>query len=272
MLDVEGSSLYYQVKGEGTPIVFIHPPLLTSVNFLYQLEQLSKIYKVITFDIRGHGRSVYSKQAITYPLIINDIVSLLNHLGIEKAYICGYSTGGSILLEFLLANPNRGLGGIVISGMSEVKDFYLKQRISLAAKLANKKAISVLTLAIAWGNSNTRQVFSKLYKEASYGDARNIQQYYRYSLHYNCTSRLKDIDLPVLLVFGTKDKTFHQYARILQEKLPYNELAFFEEEKHQIPTKAAVKLNKIIDEFIQNHYEVNRGNTIAQNEDLFFDF
>ncbi|WP_274306956.1 alpha/beta fold hydrolase [Solibacillus daqui] len=257
MLDVEGSSLYYQAKGEGTPIVFIHPPLLTCTNFVYQLEQLSKMYKVITFDIRGHGRSVYSKQAITYPLIVNDIVKLLNHLSIEKAYICGYSAGGSILLEFLLTNPSRALGGIVISGMSEVNDIYLKQRISLAIKLANKKAISILTLAISWGNSNTRKIFSKLYEDASYGDARNIQQYYRYSLHYNCTSRLQDIDSPLLLVFGTKDESFHQYARILHEKLPNSELVFLEKEKHQIPTKAAIKLNETIDKFIQNQQDVN---------------
>ncbi len=257
MLDVEGSNIYYQVKGEGTPIVFIHPPLLTSTNFVYQLEQLSKTFKVITFDIRGHGKSVYSKQAITYPLIVNDIVNLLDYLKIEKAFICGYSTGGSILLEFLLMNPSRGLGGIIISGMSEVKDFYLKQRIALAVKLANKKAISVLTLAVAWGNSNTRQVFRKLYKDASYGDARNIQQYYNYSLRYNCTSRLQDINSPVLLVFGTKDKAFHQYAHLLHEKLPHNEFVFLENEKHQIPTKAVVKLNEKIDTFIQKHSVIN---------------
>lgn len=257
MLDVEGSSLYYQVQGEGTPIVFIHPPLLTSTNFVYQVEQLSKTYKVITFDIRGHGRSVYSKLVLTYQLIANDIVSLLDHLGIDKAYICGYSTGGSILLEFLLLYPDRAHGGILISGMSEVKGLYLKQRISLAVKLANKKAISMLTVIITWGNSESHHTFRKLLKDASYGDTRNIQQYYRYSLQYNCTSRLQDIYLPILLVFGEKDKAFHPYACLLNEKLPQNELLFLEKEKHQIPTKAAVKLNGKIDEFIRNHSIVN---------------
>lgn len=260
MLDVEGGSLYYQVKGEGMPIIFIHPPLLTSTNFVYQLEQLSKTYKVITFDIRGHGRSVYSKQPITYSLIVNDIVHLLDYLGVEKAFICGYSTGGSILLEFLLMYPNRALGGIIISGMSEVKDFYLKQRISLGVKLSNKKTISVLTLAISWGNSKTRQIFRNLYKEASYGDARNIQQYYRFSLHYNCTSRLQVINSPILLVFGEKDKSFHKYAFILHENLPQNELIILENENHQIPTKAAFKLNEKIVEFIQKHSIINLYN------------
>ena len=110
MLDLDGISLYYTVKGKGIPIVFIHPPVLTSVNFKYQMDELSKKFKVITFDIRGHGRSKYSKQAITYQLIVEDIKHLLDHLEVKKAFICGYSTGGSISLEFLLSHGDRALG------------------------------------------------------------------------------------------------------------------------------------------------------------------
>lgn len=136
MLDVDGSSLYYIVKGKGVPIVFIHPPVLTCVNFEYQIEGLSQNFKVIAFDIRGHGRSQYSKQPITYPLIAEDIRCLLDHLEIKKAFVCGYSTGSSIALEFLLAFAERALGGILIGGMSEVRDGYLKNKISLGVKLA----------------------------------------------------------------------------------------------------------------------------------------
>lgn len=254
MLNVERMNLYYQVKGEGIPIVFIHPPLLTSVNFVYQLEGLSKHYKVIIFDIRGHGRSEYSEQTITYSIIVQDIEALLDHLGIKKAFICGYSTGGSIVLEFLLAKANRSLGGIVISGMSEVRDLTLAQRISVAVRLSNAKFISFLSLAVTWGNANTRQLFKKMYRESSYGDIRNIRQYYRYSLHYNCTNQLPKIDSSVLLVYGSKDSSFHKYARLLHEKLPCNALVFLAKEKHQIPTKAAASLNECIHQFIQKHY------------------
>ncbi|KMK76799.1 alpha/beta fold hydrolase [Alkalihalobacillus pseudalcaliphilus] len=249
-LDVNGSRLYYSVKGEGIPLVFIHPPLLASANFDYQINELSFNYKVITFDIRGHGRSAYSKESITYPLIVGDILSLLDHLRIDKAFICGYSTGGTIVLEYLLTNANRALGGIVISGMSEVKDFYLKQRISLAIKLIEVKAFPLLSMAITWGNSDKQETYKRLHKESILGNEKNIQQYYQYSLEYNCTSRLHKIDLAVLLVYGAKDKFFHRYANILHKKLVNNKLMFLEKEKHQIPTKAALKLNSIIDDFL----------------------
>lgn len=251
-LDVGGSSLYYSVSGEGTPIVFIHPPLLTSANFKYQIEDLSRTYKVITFDLRGHGRSQYSEEPITYSLIAKDICKLLDHLDIPKAYLCGYSTGGTILLEFLITCTERSLGGIIISGMSEVCDMYLEKRISLARIFAKAGAIRTLGFAIAWGNSNTKEIFKLMFKEALKGDARNIEQYYSYSKDYNCTNQLESISHPVLLVYGTKDKSFHKYARMLHEKLAHSELKFIHQ-KHQIPTKSAYKMNQLIRQFIHAH-------------------
>ena len=250
MLDVDGISLYYNVKGEGTPIVFIHPPLLTSANFRYQIDELSQKFKVIIFDIRGHGRSSYSVQPITYPLIVEDIKRLLDHLKIPKAFLCGYSTGGSIGLEFLLTYPNRSIGGIIISGMSEVGNWYLKRRIFLARSILKAGAVRFLASVITWGNSDTKETFRELLKEGLKGDSRNIEQYYRYSLHYNCTNRLSMIELPILLVYGTEDKSFHGYANLLHEKLPYSELKFLPNEKHQLPTKAAKELNQLINQFI----------------------
>nr|WP_263327466.1 alpha/beta hydrolase [Neobacillus sp. Marseille-Q6967] len=253
MLEVDGVRLYYTVKGEGIPIIFIHPPLLTSENFSYQLEGLAQTFKIITFDIRGHGRSQYSNKPLTYPLIVEDMKRILDHLEIDKAYICGYSTGGSILLEFILRYKEKSLGGIVISGMSETSDLYLKQRISLAIKLADPKTLPLLARAISWGNADTKETYKKLYDEAIKGDSRNIKQYYQYSLQYNCTNQLKSINVPIFLVYGNKDKAFHRYARTLKKGLPKYELEYLLNEKHQIPTKAAAKLNRLIRVFIEKN-------------------
>ena len=88
-LDVEGCNLYYIVKGKGTPIIFIHPPTLTCENFEYQLEELSRNFKVIAFDVRGHGNSQSSSQPITYSLIAKDMKSLLDHLEIKSLLYVG---------------------------------------------------------------------------------------------------------------------------------------------------------------------------------------
>ncbi|WP_428912312.1 alpha/beta fold hydrolase [Niallia sp. Krafla_26] len=248
-LDLDSIRLFYKDNGEGPTVVFIHPPLLTSANFDYQVDELSRHFRVITFDIRGHGRSPYSTEPITYSIIVEDIKNLLDSLEIDKAFLCGYSTGGSIVFEFLQSYADRALGGIVISGMSEVSDWYLEKRISMASLLSKPRMIGLLGLAISWGNSNTKENFRHMYRESLKGDSRNIKQYYSYSLRYRCTHQLDRIHHPILLIYGKKDKTFHKYAKILHEKLPYNQLKFIDE-KHQIPTKSATELNSLISEFI----------------------
>ncbi|HJV16771.1 MAG TPA: alpha/beta hydrolase [Bacillales bacterium] len=252
MLNVDGVSIYYRVIGEGVPIIFIHPPLITSTIFTYQVAELSKHFKMITFDIRGHGKSHYSNQAVTYPLIADDIHQLLDHLEIKQSYICGYSTGGSVALEFLLRYPQQAFGGMIISGMSEITDWYQKCRIFIGKTLSKPSTLQLLSFAISFGNANKKEVYQQLHNEALKGYSKNIEQYYQYSLDYNCTDQLHKIHHPILLIYGGKDKAFHRYARLLHEKLPRNEFKMLENEKHQIPTKASVELNKVILQFIKN--------------------
>lgn len=250
-----GCKLYFTVQGQGTPILFIHPPVLTHLNFESQMKELSKYFKVVSFDIRGHGRSSCSKQPLDYPLIVNDMEQLLNHLGIQSAFICGYSTGGTIALEFLLSKADRACGGIVISGMSEVSDWYLKNQIVLAIALAKLKALSALNFSISWTNADNKSSFWKMFKENQNGSVQNMEQYYKCSLTYNCTEQLKKIKSPVLLIYGQKDKRFYRYAHLLDEKLPNGELKWVQQGKHQIPAKSAFELNGLIKQFIDRHTE-----------------
>lgn len=252
-LELEDTSLFYNVNGEGPPIVFIHPPTLTSATFDGQVEELSKSYKVITFDIRGHGKSEASSKPITYRLIVEDILQILDHLQIEKTFLCGYSTGGSIVLEYILNSPERAFGGIVIGGMSDVRDSYLRNKISVGEKLANAGAIPLVAAAISWSNSADLQHFKRLYKEAIRGNPRNIEEYYRYSLFYNCTNLLEKIDLPILLVFGEKDTPFHAYANLLHQRISNNELVYVSGVDHRIPSKKARQLNSFISQFIKKN-------------------
>ena len=125
--------------------------------------------------------------------------------------------------------------------MSEVRDRNLKEEDFIRNKNWQKqKALSILAWSISWSNSNTKAVVSiNVFTEARKGNAKNIEQYYRYSLNYDCTYLLENIQHPILLVYGREDSPFYKYAKLLQKKLPHNELKFIDHVEHQIPTKAA---------------------------------
>ncbi|GAB7054275.1 MULTISPECIES: alpha/beta fold hydrolase [Paenibacillus] len=253
--DINGTRLYYQVKGQGVPILFLHPPLMTGLTFAYQQHQLADQFQVITFDIRGHGKSPYSRQSVTYSLIAEDIRQLMDELGIPKAYLCGYSTGGSIALEAMLNYPDRFLGAILVSTMSEVSTPVLKMQIWLASALTAARVKRLLAAAISAGNADSLQTYKQLYGSSMQGDIRNMYQYYRFSAKYNCTKRLKEVRAPILLLFGQKDKRFKRYVRILHRQLPVSSLYMLENARHQLPTKEAQRMNDIIRTWVARQQE-----------------
>ncbi|WP_245596237.1 alpha/beta fold hydrolase [Paenibacillus taiwanensis] len=244
--------LHVQTFGEGIPIIFIHPPLLTNANFRYQQIDLSDDYWIITFDIRGHGKSAHSDASITYTLIVEDIHQLMDKLDIKRAFVCGYSTGGSVALEALLTHPNRFYGGILISAMSEATDVKLRSRIRLAIGLSRwQPLLHLLRWAISWGNADSKLTFKQLLRQAKQGHRDNIHQYYQCSLNYNCTEQLRHITAPILLLYGEKDTDFSSYRHKLQQGLPNCKLVIFQEEQHQLPTKAAGEVNKTIRKWVE---------------------
>lgn len=253
--EINGTKIHYRIKGQGVPIVFVHPPLMTERTFMYQLRQLADRFQVITFDIRGHGDSPYSAEPITYPLLAEDIRHLMDYLEIRKAYLCGYSTGGSIVLETMLTYPERYLGGILVSSMSEVSSWILKAEIWLASVLSAAGAKRLLSAAISAGNADSLQTFKQLYGSSIRGDIRNLHQYYRYSLNYNCTKRLGELRAPILLLYGQKDKTFKRYVRILQKHLPVSSLYMLGNAAHRLPTKEAMRMNDIIQTWVARQQE-----------------
>ncbi|WP_147535529.1 alpha/beta fold hydrolase [Bacillus marasmi] len=250
-LKVEGTNLYYQVQGEGVPIVFVHPPLLTSSNFKYQVNELSKEFQTIVFDIRGHGNSSFSKEPVTHSRISKDIKQLLDHLQITQAFLCGYSTGGTVVLDFLLTYPHRAKGAILLAPMPEVNDWRLKQELQLAILFSKTKLITPLRYAICFSNADNKSMFRELLSESKKGCSDNIRQYYQSSLTYQSTQSIGKISTPTLLLYGEKNRQFHQYARMIESRVPNSQLQLIQNAKHQLPTKAAEETNSLIKSFVQ---------------------
>lgn len=262
---VNGTKLHYHVTGDGMPLIFVHPPLLNQEIFNYQVAQLSDLYKVVTFDIRGHGQSISSDTPLTYPLIAEDMKQLLNFLEIKEAVVCGYSTGGAIALEAMLTYPDRFIGGILISGQSEISGRVTRTRAFIAKNLTRLKAKRILSGLVGWSNADMNVTFNNLYKGAVNGSSKNIRQYYNYSLDYSCTNRLDAIDQPVLLLYGKNDTEFRKYAKILDERLRNRDLIFIEGVGHQIPTKAPRTLHRLLNQWMERHFTGKRDATRTEN-------
>jgi pimeloyl-ACP methyl ester carboxylesterase len=107
LADVNGIKLYYAVYGSGEPLLMLHGGLGHSDVWGAQIPVFAKKYKVIAVDSRGHGRSTRDDHPFGYDLMADDVIALMDKLGIDKASIVGWSDGGIIGLDIAIRHPER---------------------------------------------------------------------------------------------------------------------------------------------------------------------
>jgi pimeloyl-ACP methyl ester carboxylesterase len=104
---VNGIELYHAVYGQGDPVILLHGGLGNSDYWGHQIPALAEGHRVIVVDSRGHGRSTRDAQAYGYDLMASDVIALMDHLGVPKASIVGWSDGGIIGLDIAMNHPDR---------------------------------------------------------------------------------------------------------------------------------------------------------------------
>ena len=107
MAPVNDIQMYYAVYGEGEPVLLIHGGLGNADVWGFQVPALAESHKVIVADSRGHGRSTRSEKPFGYELMADDYLALLDHLGIDKVALVGWSDGGIIGLDIAIRHPER---------------------------------------------------------------------------------------------------------------------------------------------------------------------
>lgn len=113
-LDLDGDRVYYEVAGEGAPLVFVHAGFVDSAMWDDQWHIYARHYRVIRFDMRGFGRSDRVDAPVDRR---SDLVRLMRHLGIERAAILGCSLGGTIALDMALEHPEMVAALVVVAAV-----------------------------------------------------------------------------------------------------------------------------------------------------------
>src|SRR2546429_9247281 len=104
---VNGLNLYYETHGSGRPLILLHGGLMSSEMFGPVLPQLAQSHQVIAPDLQGHGRTADIDRPIDVRLMADDIAALIDHLGLEKPDLVGYSLGGGVALHTAARYPAK---------------------------------------------------------------------------------------------------------------------------------------------------------------------
>jgi pimeloyl-ACP methyl ester carboxylesterase len=98
-------SMYYEIHGQGRPLVLLHGAYMTVDAFGPLLSGLAETHQVIAPEMQGHGRTADADRPITYEQMADDTAALARHLGLENADVVGYSLGGGVALQVAIRHP-----------------------------------------------------------------------------------------------------------------------------------------------------------------------
>src|SRR5438094_10303897 len=126
---LNGLDLYYETHGTGRPLILLHGGLGSGEMFGPVLPQLAKSHQVIAVDLQGHGRTADIDRPIDVRLMADDIAALIDHLGLKKSDLVGYSLGGGVALHTAAKYPANVRRLVAVSANIRPDAIYPEMRV-----------------------------------------------------------------------------------------------------------------------------------------------
>lgn len=236
-LEVQGTRLYYEVHGQGEPLLLLHGGLGFIETWQKQIPALARHYQIIALDNRNHGRSTDDGQHLSYAQMAQDALALLDALKIKKVHVLGWSDGGSIALEMALQAPERVHSLLLVATRFHYQGVQTDRQLSAEQVMAETAGLQ----AFYQQHAPQGQRWSDLVQ-------RSVRLWA--SQPELTPEQLSHIQLPSLLLYGTKERYVEpQHAQQLADVLAAK-LIWFPEAGHTLPQERAAAFNYQVLQFL----------------------
>lgn len=251
----------YDVQGRGAPVILIHGLGLNRQMWQWQMPALLPDFRVVTYDLLGHGDSAKPTGPYTMQHMVHQLAELMNDLGIDHAAIVGFSLGGLIARAFALAHPGKTAALVV---MNSAHARTPEQRDSINARVRQaetagpaatvdaaltrwfggafaKREPNILQQVRQWVVANNASAYPELYKLLAEGD-RGLE------------SAIADIDCPTLIVTGSEDHgNSPEMAQAMAAVMPNARVAILPGLRHMALVEDPAAVNALLVPFLRSN-------------------
>lgn len=220
--------LHYEARGAGEPLILLHGNGEDGSYFVHQMAFFSQNYRVIAVDTRGHGQSPRGTAPFTIGQFAEDLLHLMDRLGLETANLLGFSDGGNIALTFALEHPER-VDKLILNG-ANLFPGGVKRTVQLPIVLGYQ--IASLFARRQEKAKRNAELLGLMVKEPNLSPA-----------------DLARLEVPTLVIAGTRDMIRARHTRLIAESLPNARLVFLPGD-HFIANKQPDAFNRAVQEFL----------------------
>jgi 3-oxoadipate enol-lactonase len=255
LMSANQTELYYEVSGAGQPVVLIHGLGSSTRDWAPQVAEFSTNYQVITFDLRGHGRSAKPAGPYLMAMFAADVAGLLQALGVASAHIAGVSLGGAVAFQFALDYPAMARTVTIVNsaptlgGTPQQAEAEIARRVGIVQQMGMR----------AMGQSLSPNLFPKpehaaLREQFDERWAENDPEAYiaatRSMLGWDVTARLGEIKCPVLVIASDQDYTPVAVKEAYVKLMPDARLVVIPDAHHALPLERPEAFNAALARFL----------------------
>ncbi|WP_077327674.1 2-succinyl-6-hydroxy-2,4-cyclohexadiene-1-carboxylate synthase [Virgibacillus siamensis] len=259
-----GTSYWYEIEGEGKPVVLLHGFTGDSGTWSRFVSEWKHEFKLLVIDLPGHGKTV-SERSVTMEACCADLAGLFAELGLHQVHILGYSMGGRTALSFAMLHPEKVSSMTLEStspGLNDEKE--RTARVNRDEQLAKRlERDGIVAFVDFWENIPLFQTQKKLPEmiRQSIRDERLSQSAAGLAMSLRSMGtgiqpswwdRLEELKLPVLLIAGAYDNKFVGINKIMVNHMPEADLMVVEKAGHAIHVEQPQFFGKIVIEFLQS--------------------
>lgn len=226
--DSKGVQIYYEEHGGGEPVVLVHG-FASRADHNWGVDWFNSLgahYRVVALDCRGHGRSgkPHELEAYADRTMGDDVIRLMDHLGIRRSLLMGYSMGARISLGLMLSHPER-LRAVVLGGIGAVS--------ASRPSFSRKPIVDALRADSSSAVTDERAKQFRQFAEITGNDLKALAACMGANRGDLTAEDLtaKPIRVPTMIVIGTKD-TLVGDPKLLRDSIPGSELVMLEGRDH----------------------------------------
>jgi pimeloyl-ACP methyl ester carboxylesterase len=237
--------MYYEVHGAGRPLVLLHGGLTTiELSFGAVLPELAAGRQVIATELQGHGRTADIDRDITVPGLAGDVAGLLDHLGLDRADVLGFSLGGGVALQLALDHPDR-VGRIILASVGYAPGGFHAEITDPAQHATSTR------MPTAEDFRQMREAYDRLAPDPGHFDAFAAKTSAAAgSLQGWSAEELGRIGAPTLLVFGDHDFIRLEHAVEMHALIPGAQLAVLPGATHMDVMRRADLMIGLVTDFL----------------------